>query len=98
VRADNSHHLVAAAQRRAEETLDRAVTALRRMNAAGKPITFDAVAHEARVSRSWLYTQDHIRAEIEGCADGGARRIRVRTCQTASVLRTLPSSETGGGH
>jgi hypothetical protein len=35
------------------------------MNAAGKPITFDAVAHEARVSRSWLYTQDHIRAEIE---------------------------------
>ena len=57
MRADNSHHIVAAAQRRATATRRRAATALRRMDNAGQPISFDAVAREAKVSRSWLYNQ-----------------------------------------
>jgi hypothetical protein len=65
MRADNSHHLAAAARRRAERTRERAVTALRRMDATGKPITLDALAREAAVSRSWLYAQDDLRAQIE---------------------------------
>ena len=65
MRADNSHHVVQAAQRRALQTRQRAVTALRRMDATGQRITFDAVAREAGVSRSWLYAQDDLRAEIE---------------------------------
>lgn len=65
MRADNSHHVVQAAQRRAQQTHQRAVTALRRMDATGQRITFDAVAREAGVSRSWLYAQDDLRAEIE---------------------------------
>ncbi len=32
---------------------------------AGLPITFDALAREARVSRSWLYNQPDLRAEVE---------------------------------
>jgi hypothetical protein len=64
VRADNSRHVIAAARRRAGQTRQRAVAALRRMDAAGQRITFDAVAREAGVSRSWLYAQDDLRAEI----------------------------------
>jgi hypothetical protein len=65
MRADNSRHLVTAAQQRAEQTRQRAVAALRRLEAAGKPITFDSVAREAGVSRSWLYAQTDLRSEIE---------------------------------
>jgi hypothetical protein len=65
MRADNAHHLRAAARRRALETRERAVRALRRLDATGRPITFDAVAHEANVSRSWLYAQADLRAEIQ---------------------------------
>jgi Family of unknown function (DUF6262) len=64
MRADNSRHVVAAAHRRAEQTRQRAVAALRRMDATSQRITFDAVAREAGVSRSWLYTQDDLRAQI----------------------------------
>jgi hypothetical protein len=65
MRADNSRHVIAAARRRAEQTRERAIAALRRMDAAGQRISFDAVARQAGVSRSWLYTQDDLRAEIE---------------------------------
>jgi hypothetical protein len=63
--ADNTHHLALAARRRAERTHQRAVAALRRMDTAGQPITFDSLAREAGVSRSWLYTQQDLRAEVE---------------------------------
>jgi Family of unknown function (DUF6262) len=65
MRADNSRHVIAAAHRRATATRKRAVSALRRMDKAGLPITFDAVAREAAVSRSWLYNQPDLRAEVE---------------------------------
>jgi hypothetical protein len=64
MRADNSHHLVAAARRRALDTQARAVRALRRLDGTGRPVSFDTVAREARVSRSWLYGQADLRAEI----------------------------------
>jgi Family of unknown function (DUF6262) len=35
------------------------------MDNAGQAISFDAVAREGRVSRSWLYSQPDLRAEIE---------------------------------
>lgn len=59
MRADNSRHLIVAARRRAERTRRQALSAVRRLDAKGAPITF-----EAGVSRSWLYTQDDLRAEI----------------------------------
>jgi hypothetical protein len=65
MRADNSRHVIGAARRRAGQTRERAVAALRRMDATGQRISFDAVARHAGVSRSWLYTQDDLRAEIE---------------------------------
>ncbi|MFE9883203.1 DUF6262 family protein [Streptomyces sp. NPDC005784] len=63
--ADNSHLIIAAARRRAAATRRRAASALRRMDATGSVITFEAVAREAGVSRSWLYDQPDLRAEIE---------------------------------
>lgn len=64
-RPDNSRHLIKAAQQRAALTRSKAVQALRTLHADGRPVTFDAVARYARVSRSWLYTQPDLRAEIE---------------------------------
>lgn len=65
MRADNSRHIVAAAHNRHEHTRAKAIKALREIDAAGTAVTFDAVARAADVSRSWLYTQQDIRAEIE---------------------------------
>ena len=65
MQADNSRHIVAAARRRSQYTRARAVQALRELDAAGKPVTFDTVAKQAAVSRSWLYTQPDLRDEIE---------------------------------
>lgn len=65
MRADNSGHLIAAARRRSEAAHRRAVAALRRMDAAGSAVSFEAVATQAAVSRSWLYTQPDLRAEID---------------------------------
>src|SRR6266568_1462092 len=65
MRADNTHHLIEAARHRTQQTRDRAIAALRRMNATGQRINFDAVARQAGVSRSWLYTQDDLRDEID---------------------------------
>ena len=69
MRADNSHHVIDAAHRRSQATRRRAVATLRRMDNAGLPITIDALAREAGVSRSWLYNQPDLRAEVERLRD-----------------------------
>jgi hypothetical protein len=65
MRADNTAHLIAAARARSHAAHKRATNALRRLDQAGAPITFGAVAAEAGVSRSWLYRQPGLRAEID---------------------------------
>ena len=64
MRADNSRFLHQAAQRRHELTRSKAISALRQLHGQGKPVTFESVAAEARISRSWLYTQPDVRDEI----------------------------------
>lgn len=91
MQADNSHHVIAAARRRSENTIARAVAALRRMDTAGTPVTFDSVARAAGVSRSWLYTQPDLRAEIERLrqhrAPGTQRQVPDRQRGTDASLR-----------
>jgi hypothetical protein len=65
MRADNTIHLTTAARRRHELTRSRAIRALRKLDASGGAVTFESVAKSAGVSRSWLYTQPDIRADIE---------------------------------
>ncbi len=69
MRADNSHHVVAAARRRSQAARHRAITALRHMDDTGLAITVDALAREAAVSRSWLYTQPDLRTEVDRLRD-----------------------------
>ena len=76
MRADNSAHIIAAARRRSDDARRRAVTALRRLDADGQPVTFSTVASAAGVSRSWLYAQDDLREQIG--------RLRTRQQQAPS--------------
>jgi hypothetical protein len=78
MRADNSGHVIDAARRRSQATQQRAVAALRRMDNAGVAVSFESVAKEAGVSRSWLYTHTELRGEIE--------RLRGRRNSTTSRL------------
>jgi hypothetical protein len=75
--ADRARHLRAAARRRSQQTRKRATKALRRLDTTGAAVSFDAIAREAAVSRSWLYTQPDIRAEIQ--------RLRQRRHPAAST-------------
>lgn len=81
--ADNAAHLVAAAQRRHELTRSKAIQTLRELEHAGSPVTFEAVARTAGISRSWLYTQPDLKAEIQ----------RLREAARESPTSTVPVSQ-----
>jgi hypothetical protein len=83
MRADNTHYLTEAARRRTQATRRRTVAALRRMDTNGQPVTIDALAREAGVSRSWIYSQPDLRAE--------AQRLRDRTRPTTD--RAVPDRQ-----
>ncbi|GFZ78046.1 DUF6262 family protein [Nesterenkonia alkaliphila] len=98
--ADNSDHLIAAAKRRHEDTRARAIEALRDLDREGGSVTFPIVAQKADVSRSWLYTQDDICAEIQRLRDD---RQHITTSTSlpasqrstdASILRRLEIANT----
>lgn len=74
--------MVAAARRRHDYTRRRATDALRRMDAAGEPVSFAAVARTAGISRAWLYRDDAVRAEVD----------RLRRPRSAAT-RTRPAAE-----
>ena len=95
--ADNSRHLVAAARRRAEQP----DTAPSPRCAAWTPpaaVTFDGLAREGRVSRSWLYNQPDLRAEIERLRARRTPRRRAtavpdrQRASDASLLQRLESA------
>ena len=76
MRPDNTAPIIAAAKNRHELTRAKAVRALRELDHCGAPVTFDTVARAAAVSRSWLYAEPDVRAEIE--------RLRAATRQAPS--------------
>lgn len=98
MRADNSSHLLTAARNRHELTRAKAIRALRELDRAGTPITFEAVAKHAGVSRSWLYAQPDLRGEIERLREttGRAPTPSVPAAQRtsdASLLSRLKASQ-----
>lgn len=104
MRADNSRHLITAAQQRAEQTKRRAVAALRRLDATGRPISFESVAREAGVSRSWLYAQTDLRQEVQRLRARHQKRPattvppeRQRASET-SLMRRLEAATERIGH
>jgi len=83
MRPDNSAHLRAAARRRQEQTRSKAIHALRELSRSAAPVTFETVARQAGISRSWLYTQPDLREQIE--------QLRATTRRSAGP--PLPASQ-----
>jgi len=79
---DRHAGLARAAARRHDDAHGRAVEAIRRLDRAGEPISFKAVAAAAGVSRQWLYTQPDLRQDIE----------RLRTQRTGTAPR-VPATQ-----
>lgn len=79
---DNTAHLLASAQLRTDQARQRANEAIRHLDRAGDDITIQAVSRAAGVSRSFLYRQPELRAEIE----------RLRKNRPAAAGRRLPSA------
>jgi hypothetical protein len=80
---DASTPLATAARQRHELTRSKAIQALRELDHAGAAITFESVARHADVSRSWLYSQPDIRAEIE----------RLRRATSRSPSPPIPATQ-----
>ena len=98
MRSDNSQHLIEAARQRSSQTRRRAEAAIVRLTAADTAVTFDSVAREAGVSRSWLYAQTDLRTEIARLRERGQQRTspvappeRQRASET-SLLRRLEAA------
>ncbi|MFI6369247.1 DUF6262 family protein [Nocardia sp. NPDC050630] len=85
MRADNTAHLITAAQRRHELTRAKAIQALHELDQAGTAITFEALAQHADVSRSGLYSQPDIKDEIQ----------RIRASQGPNIKAAIPSRQRG---
>jgi hypothetical protein len=83
----NTTGLADAAERRHDRALDRARQAIRRLDRAGEPISFQSVAREAGVSRQFLYTVDELRREIE----------RLRAAHLASDHTAIPVAQRASG-
>jgi Family of unknown function (DUF6262) len=69
MRSDNTHHLLAAAQRRRDSTLARAQRTLRELSETDQRYTVTDLAARAGVSRAWLYAQAGLRDQIRQLTD-----------------------------
>ena len=91
---DNTAPLILAARQRRELARAKAVRAVRELDRAGTPVTFLAVARAAGVSRSWLYNQPDLRAEIHRLREATSRAATPpipasQRASDASLLRRL---------
>jgi hypothetical protein len=84
--ADTPTHLAIAARQRHELARAKAIKALHELDRAAAPVTFQAVAAAAGVSRSWLYSQPDIRSHVEKL-----RRVTLRSPTPAVPTRQRPS-------
>jgi Family of unknown function (DUF6262) len=79
----NIARLIQAARRRHQLTRAKAIRSLRELDHTGVAVTFEAVARYADVSRSWLYNQPDLRAEIE----------RLREATRRAPLPAIPTTQ-----
>lgn len=75
--------LQVAARRRHQLTRSKAIRAIRELDNSGDPVTFETVAQQADVSRSWLYTQSDLRHQIQ----------RLRETTRRSPSPAIPASQ-----
>ena len=82
----NTTGLAEAADRRSQRAVERARRAIRRLDKAGEPVSFQSVAREASVSRQFLYSHDQLRGEIE----------RLRAAHLEAVEAIPPAQRASG--
>lgn len=90
--ADNSHHLVAAAQRRHDDAHQRAQEAIRVAAGRGEAVTATTLAARAGVSRAFLYANPALIEAIRQLRDTGKRpgaTPALQRASDASLLRRL---------
>ena len=94
--------IVTAARQRHELTRAKVLKALRELDRAGTPVTFQTVAAAAGVSRSWLYTQPDIRTDVQRLREATRRAPgrpthlgRVRAGAAAGRRRTQQGTGRG---
>ena len=83
--ADNTRYLAQAAAGRHRATLKKASNAIERLDRAGQPVTFSAVAAAAGVSRTWLYRNPGIRDLITRLRTEPSRAASTRAAQRATA-------------
>ena len=87
---DNTIHLLHAAAARHHNAVANAAAAIQELDRTGQPITFQAVAAAAGVSRSWLYRDPDMRAQIEhlrATSTGTQPRVPARERASRDSLR-----------
>jgi hypothetical protein len=96
MRPEAAAPLVAAAKQRHELTRARTIQAIRELDRAGTAVTFTAVAGQAQVSRSWLYSQPDICRQIRQLreATGRSTTAPIPASQRASDTSLLRRLET----
>lgn len=87
--ADNSRHLVAAAQQRHHDAHQRAQEAIRVAAARGDAVTATGVAAGAGVSRAFLYANPNLIDAIRQLRDSGERPGAAPAQQRASEASLL---------
>ena len=92
MRPDNTAPIIAAARQRHELTRAKAMHALRELDHAGTAVTFETVARTAGVSRSWLYAQPDLRAEIQRLRDHGPAGSSTPTPRVPARQRATDAS------
>ena len=86
---DRVEALREAAQERHSATLHRAEHTLQVLLASGVPVSFARLANTAKVSRSWLYNQDELRAEIERHRRRNPATTRRRPLDQSATVESL---------
>lgn len=84
MKTDNTRHLRAAEQQRRAQLIAQARDALRRLDAAGQPITVAAVVRASGVSRAFIYRVPELIAEVQRLRAHTATGPRVPARQRAS--------------
>lgn len=83
-RADNTAHLLKAVANRRHAATRRTTAVITELDRTGAAVTVAGVANAAGVSRSWLYEQPDLLAEITRLRDRAVNSTPIRVAQRAS--------------
>ncbi len=83
-RADNTAHLLKAVAERRDAATRRTIAVIAEFDGTGAALTVAGVASAAGVSRSWIYEQPDLVADINRLRDRSANGAAIPTAQRAS--------------